>query len=303
MTRRATLIYNAKAGRFHPSAARVLALLQDAGYDAAYRPTGGENDLAAALRDPGDLVVAAGGDGTIRGVALTLAQTRAETGSKVPLAVVPLGTANNIARTLGLAAPTADLVRGLAAPRKRPFDLGCVRAPWGDLRFLEAFGFGMFAQGLADYRPDAPKNLLRAAWAAARTLAHYEAKYWRLELDGEDVSGRYLMVETMNTAAMGLRLRLAPGADPGDGVFDVVLVREDKSVSANSYLTKLAAGHLQKLPNVTVRRGRHLKLDWDGPPVHIDEEIRGTRNATKSTGSIDVEIQPGALELWLPQQR
>lgn len=178
------------------------------------------------MRDPGDLVVAAGGDGTIRGVALALAQT----GRGVPLALAPLGTANNIARTLGLKDTTENLLRGLAAPQKRPFDLGLIHAPWGKSLFLEAFGFGMFAQGLAIYHPDARKSLLRAARAAIRTLRHYKAREWQLELDGDDLSDRYLIGELMNTAAMGLRLSLAPGADPGDGLFDLVLAREDMSV-------------------------------------------------------------------------
>ncbi|CAA9559315.1 MAG: hypothetical protein AVDCRST_MAG86-474 [uncultured Truepera sp.] len=223
----------------------------------------------------------------------------------MPLALAPLGTANNIARTLGLKDTTENLLRGLAAPQKRPFDLGLIHAPWGASLFLEAFGFGMFAQGLAFYRPDAPKSLLRAARAAVRTLKHYEAREWLLELDGEDLSNRYLMGELMNTAAMGLRLRLAPGADPSDGVFDLVLVREDKSVGIDDYIVKLTAGHLENLPNVTVRRGRRLKLQWDGLPLHFDEEIRGAEDGSvlggSEGGALVVEMQPGALELWLPQ--
>lgn len=283
------------------STKRILDLLREAGYDAEHRPTEGEVELAAALRDPGDLVVAAGGDGTVRGVALALAQ---RPGGDVPLAIAPLGTANNIARTLSLTARTEDLLRGLATPQKRPFDLGLIRAPWGEAHFLEAFGFGLFAQGLANYHPDEGKSLFRALRAAIQTLTHYQAREWQLELDGENLSGRYLMVELMNTAAMGLRLRLAPGADPSDGLFEVVLVREDKSVGINSYIVKLAAGHIEKLPNVTVRRGRHLKLHWDGPPVHFDEEIRGSdpdKFLEAIGGTIEVEIRPGALELWLPQ--
>lgn len=299
---RATLIHNAKAAGNRLSTEQIIELLREAGYDAEHRPTEGESELAAALRDPGDLVVVAGGDGTVRGVALALA---GKPGRRVPLAIAPLGTANNIARTLSLTASTRDLILGLAAPQKRPFDLGLIRAPWGESRFLEAFGFGMFAQGLARYNPDERKSLFRAARAAIRTPTRYEAKAWRLELDDEDLSGRYLMVEAMNTAAMGLRLRLAPGADPGDGLFDVVLVCEDENIGMNSYLVKLTAGHLQNLSNVTVRRARRLRVYWDGSPVHFDEEIRGPDGGSVlggyGGGVIEVEIQAGALELWLPQ--
>ena len=295
---RATLIHNAyAAGHFRLSTERILKLLREAGYDARHVPTGSEAELAAVLTDPGDLVVAAGGDGTIRGVALTLASRN----PSVPLALAPLGTANNIARTLGLTDTTETLLRGLATPRKRPFDLGFVRAPWGEARFLEAFGFGLFAHGMEQYAPDGGKSLFRAVRAALSTFARYEAKEWRLELDGHDRSGRYLMIEIMNTAAMGLRLRLAPDADPGDGLLEVVLVHEDATVGPYAYLKELVVGNLLRLPNVEVVQGKKLKIDWDGSPLHFDEEVRGDDDGSVAGGEVCIEIQAGALEFWLPQ--
>ncbi len=171
MSRRATLIHNAHAaGRLRLSTARSLELSAEAGYDAEHVPTGSEDELASALENPGDLVVAAGGDGTIRGVALALAAAK----SKVPLALAPLDTANNIARTLGLTETTENLLRGLAHPCARPFDLGAIRAPWGEARFLEAFGVGLFAHGMERYNPDEGKNLFRAAQAAFEPLRSTE---------------------------------------------------------------------------------------------------------------------------------
>lgn len=299
MTRRATLIHNAHAaGRFRLSTERIVTLLKEAGYDAEHAPTESEDELAAALEDPGDLVVAAGGDGTIRGVALALAAA----GSRVPLALAPLGTANNIARTLGLTDSTENLLRGLAEPVPRPFDLGLIRAPWGSARFLEAFGVGLFAHGLEQYDPEEGKGLLRAAQAAITTLLRYESREWQLELDGRDLSGRYLLLEVMNTAAMGLRLRLAPHADPSDGLFDVVRVREDARVGLQTYLRKLATGSVETLPNVDIVRGRRLKLRWNGLPLHFDEEVRGSDPPRDSGGDLEIELQAGALTLWLPEK-
>ena len=296
LTIHATLIHNSNAaGKFRISTDRIIELLAESGIEAESRPTESPDDLSEALRDPGDLIVAAGGDGTIRGVALALAQSELQ----VPLALAPLGTANNIARTLGLTERTESLLLGLADPLRRPFDLGFIRAPWGEARFLEAFGFGLFAEGMATYGPDEGKSLLRAVRAAFSTLRTYGARDWTLEIDGEDVSGRYLMVEVMNTAAMGLRLRLAPDADPSDGLFDIVLVREDEGVGMGAYLARLAAGELEQLGNITVRRAKTLRLQWNGSPVHFDEEVQGGEGV--SGGELAVEIQEGALELYLPK--
>ena len=299
MTRRATLIHNGHAaGRLRLSTDRIIQLLGEAGYDAVYVPTASEAELAAALLDPGDLVVAAGGDGTVRGVALALAAA----GADVPLALAPLGTANNIAHTLGLTDVTENLLRGLATPQPRPFDLGLIRAPWGEARFLEAFGVGLFAEGMKAYNPEARKSLVRMLQAATQTLTHLEARTWQLSLDGRDLSGRYLMLEVMNTEAMGLRLRLAPNADPSDGFFDVVLVHEDERVGVGTYLSKLVEGELETLPNLEIIRGRRLTLGWDGWPLHFDEEVYGDELDPNSGGEIDLELQAGALTLWLPEQ-
>lgn len=296
-TPRVTLIHNERAaGRFRMSTARILELLGEAGYAGEHVPTETEADLKAALGDAGDLVVAAGGDGTVRGVALTLAAL----GSRVPLAPLPLGTANNIARTLGLVGTTEALVRGLARPYRRPFDLGCVHAPWGGAHFLEAFGVGLFAHGMEQYRPQAGKSLLRAARAAFETFLRYEARDYRLELGGVDYSGRYLMVEVMNTAAMGLRLHIAPGADPSDGLFDVMLVREDRTVSPFRYLRGFATSGLDAFPNALRVRTDTVKLLWDGLPLHFDEEVRGDDDGSVPGGDLTITLQPGALTLWLP---
>lgn len=132
---RATLIYNANAAATETlAAASIVRTLATIGVSAKVPAINGERDLKDALRDPGDLVIAAGGDGTVRATALALYHLR----RKVPLALLPLGTANNVARTLGLTAPPQTLLMGLAKPRPRPFDLGVARGPWGTVYFLEA---------------------------------------------------------------------------------------------------------------------------------------------------------------------
>ncbi len=112
-----------------------------------------------------------------------------------------------------------------------------------------------------------------------------------MTLDGHDLSGRYLLLEVMNTAAVGLRLRLAPDADPSDELFGVVRVREDERVGLQAYFSKLAAGDLETLPNIDIVRGRHLKLVWDGLPLHFDEEVRGDDPAQVPGGEITVDLR------------
>jgi diacylglycerol kinase (ATP) len=299
---RATLIFNAGAGGAGGVTSDELqAALVDAGYSPVYRTTSSAEDLDRVLEDHCDLVVVAGGDGTIRGVARRLA------GRAIPLAVIPMGTANNIAGSLGITGNPVDVARRLGDGEMRPLDLGLVRAPWGEDSFLEAAGTGIFASVLAAYDPEAGKSPLRAMTSLVSTLAGYSPRPLELSLDGEDASGDYLLVEVMNTPAAGPRLRLAPGASPSDGLLDVVTVTEDGRVGLASYVSGLITGRLEELPNVTVRQVRNVRLSFDGSPFHLDAVLRpakdtGIAEGMPAGGTIEVEVRPGVVPLLLPRQ-
>src|SRR5262245_26289502 len=101
---RVTLIHNRASGdHTQPSTAALLTLIRDAGHDVSSKSV--KEDRDELRNHPGDLVVVAGGDGTIGTVTACLI------GTPVPLAVLPLGTANNISTTLGVAGiPLATLI-------------------------------------------------------------------------------------------------------------------------------------------------------------------------------------------------
>lgn len=302
---KATLIYNSNARSTDTHTVEDLQQgLRDAGYEPSYMPTEAEADLEEALRHAdGSLVVAAGGDGTVRAVALRLL------GREARLAILPLGTANNIARTFGIDGDPLQLIAGLAQPRKCPFDIGHVRTPWGDDHFLEAMGVGFYADTLAAYGADGEKSVLRAIRAFTRTLPSYHSKPFDMTLDGADISGDYLFVEVLNTPAFGPRLKVAPSADPGDGLFEVVRIREAERQGFLNYIAGLFSEELHALPGVESSQGRRLELQWFGFPMHIDgilhPNVRERPSARKrregaEPQTIMVEVIPGALELWLP---
>jgi diacylglycerol kinase (ATP) len=84
-------------------------------------------------------VIAAGGDGTVQKTAWEIM------GSGVPLAIFPLGTANNLARSLGFTAPVHEIAQLLDSGKRRPFDLGVGRNGSQCRYFFEAAGGGLFA--------------------------------------------------------------------------------------------------------------------------------------------------------------
>ena len=206
---RVTLIHNEEAGEDeHPSIDELLALIRGAGHGVRYQSSGGDAWQRALEEDPGDLVAVVGGDGTVGTVARSLV------GGRVPIAVLPLGTANNIATTLGLIdTPIEKLIAGWSAAKRIEFDAGLVRGPWGTTHFIEGIGVGVLA--LAISRPD-PREDAALAHLADRhgslptslrwlreQLPSYPAKELQVTLDGQDLSGDYIMLQVMNIQHIG----------------------------------------------------------------------------------------------------
>lgn len=263
-----TLIYNQLAGNAQqPTSDEILEALRQVGFDPVYHPTSSEKDLDHVLADAEDLVVVAGGDGSLRAVAIRLL------GKNVRITPLPMGTANNIARMLTLPANPLEIIYGLADPFERDLDLGRMTMPQGTFYFLEAMGIGVFADVMKKYNPANGKSVLRSIQSAMETMKDYQPKFFHLILDGEDLSGSYLLVEAMNTPTMGLRYMLAPNAKPDDGFFDLVLIHASERENYLRFVAGVLTGSLEKHPVVSIQRGRHMEIAWRGFPLHLDAEV------------------------------
>ena len=120
-----------------------------------------------AVRADAELIVAAGGDGTVAAVA------REMPGRELALAVLPLGTANNIALSLGCDGPLDALIEHWTQARVIHADLGVARGPWGERRFVEGVGGGLVARSIAASTPSRSISRTRprngSSWRSAGT--------------------------------------------------------------------------------------------------------------------------------------
>lgn len=307
-----TLIYNPQAGqRAHPTPDALITALRQAGYDPVYFPTSTEDELDNVLAKAEGLVVVAGGDGSIRAVAIRLL------GKDVKIMPLPMGTANNIARTLTLTGNPLEMIAGLGNPMERKLDIGRVLIPEGPAYFLEAMGVGIFADILKRYRPENGKSIPRSIQTILETLKDYQPKFIHINLDGEDLSGSYLLLEVMNTPTMGLRFTLAPDAVPDDGLFDLVLIHANQRENYLQYMTGVLMGNLDNFPNVSVQRGHHLEIAWRGFPLHLDanvvdgmdwseenfesQEMDLTTSLDVAGPFIEIELEKHAVNFLLPR--
>jgi len=270
----ATLIHNPTAGDGHPTRKDLERILTDTGFQVRYQST--KLNWKKAVDAATDLVVAAGGDGTVGKVFRQVA------GRGIPVGVLAVGTANNLARSLGLLGDAQRMVAEWDLGRTLPFDVGVARQPDGkrERLFVESCGGGLFVMAIerGPQEVEQPEALVGSehdrALTMLRTLIQEVAVApWRVEIDGEDYSGDYIAVEAMNIRFAGSGIPLAAHADPGDGVLDVALVRDEDREALVTYLDRRLAHEEHAPPSLDVARGRSVVLHPPGRTARIDDGL------------------------------
>ncbi len=254
------------------------------------------------------MVAVAGGDGTVGKVACRLI------GSRTPIAVLPLGTANNVARALGIADKSPpELIKGWSKARCINFDAGIAEGPWGSEAFIEGFGIGLFAETMSklkdkentDLAPSGkPTSVMHSVLRVmSKKLETYGPAKLTVRLDGKDLSGDYLLLEALNTGRIGPNLNLAPKADINDGALDVVLVPKRDKARLSSYFAALI-GSKRARADLTIHRGQHLQIEWESSPVHIDDTPwpDDDEKIPVRVNAIHVNVQPAALVFLVPRK-
>jgi diacylglycerol kinase family enzyme len=299
-----TLIHNPGAGEGGDQAGpdAVERAIRAAGHRVR-RVSAEDADWARALEGSVELIAVHGGDGTIGRVAKRMI------GRGIPLAALAGGTANNIALTLGTESlALEEQVAGWAGGRRIPFDACVARGPFGTRHLLEGLGTGLFAWAMRtadaegkDKQAEPRARVAHALAMLAERLAAHPPTRVQASLDGNDLTGDYLVFEAMNTQFIGPNLFLAPDGHPGDGLLDVVTVTEDCRAEFREHLASWKRGALRPHAWPT-RRGRHLQLRWTGYPLHLDDESWPAEGAAAPADAqlVELEVEPGALEFLVP---
>jgi diacylglycerol kinase family enzyme len=286
----ATLIHNPTAGDGRPTRKDIEKILADAGIQVRYQST--KLNWKKAVDGATDLVVAAGGDGTVAKVFRHVA------GRDIPVGVLAVGTANNLARSLGLLGDAKEMVAGWKLTRTRAFDVGLVSRPGSDepRRFVEACGGGLFVDLIKRGPQEVEQGgaLVGSEHDRALTLirlliAEVPVAHWGVEVDGQDHSGDYIAAEALLIRLTGPGIPLAAQARPDDGVFDVALVRDEDRQTLLDYIDRRLAHEEHSPPNLDVARGRHVVLRPPGKTVRVDDDL------VEVGDSVELNVMPGAV--------
>lgn len=228
---------------------------------------GGVERLAREAEPEFDIVVAAGGDGTINAAANGLA------GGPRPLGILPLGTANVLARELGLPRGPDALAELIAAAPARPVWPGRI----GDRLFLAMASCGFDAETVAAVRPALKRRLGRFAfaWAMLGCLSRYRPCEVVVRADGAEYRASTMIASRARFYAGPFPV--APRASLDDPVLDLVLFQRAGRPAVLRYLAALGVGNLPRRPDILSVRCRSAEVSAAAPlPVQADGEIVGT---------------------------
>ncbi|CFX04817.1 putative diacylglycerol kinase [Candidatus Filomicrobium marinum] len=279
----------------------VIDALRLAGFEPRYCSTKNIPAFKQMLKEPADIAVIAGGDGTVSKVLKHLPSRNAFIG------IIPLGTANNIARSLGIHGPPWEVAETWNTQCWRWLDVGVVDGPWGCNRFIEDFGIGPSAQML---RKDSGSDTNGATrlMKGRKTLSGLIQKARPFKLKGRvdkfDLPTSVIALEILNIGYNGPGLPLLRAASPSDGFLDVVAVLPEQRKQAAQWI---------QLP----RDKAAPVVNWKGHSIEIllcedvgvrvdDDEICGLDESGRLTASLESEafkvlVARSALETPQPE--
>jgi len=254
-------------------------------------PTGGPGDATEigrrVVEEGADLVLVLGGDGTINEVVNGLA------GSKVPLAVLPGGTANVLAMELGLGPRSAIAAEKLSGCEEKRVALGRLCDPRGQSRyFLLMGGAGLDATIVtkvnAEFKAKAGKL---AYWAAGFTQFVSRVEQFEVRVNGRGRKVGFVLVSRVRN--YGGDLEIASGASLLRDDFEIVMFEGSNPLRYAGYMMAVAARRVQSIPGVHTVRGACVELGGEAH-IQVDGEYAGRTPAR-------MEIVPDALTLLVPK--
>ncbi len=291
------LIYNPTAGRLRrageSAVEKLREVLEREGGKVTPAPTEGPRDARRlarrAVEENADLVLVAGGDGTINEALNGLVH------SGVPMAPLPLGTANVLAVELGMAGSPEKVAAKIPELVPERISVGHLRSADEDRYFLMMAGVGVDAHVVVHVDPELKKRLGKLAyWIGGFTSLGRKFPQFEVVVDGRKLYSCFTL--TARVRNYGGDLEIAKTACLLDDYFEVVVFEGEYSFRYLKYFTGVLANLLDRMEGVHIQKAK--RVEFRPPPdeevfVQVDGEYAGRLPAT-------VELAPSALTLLVP---
>jgi len=308
--RRLLVIHNPVAGRRRRGRfSDALDLLERDGNELSLHPTEAPGHATEHARriEPGnaDLVIAAGGDGTINEVINGLVTGGRQ--APVPLAILPLGTSNVLAAEIGLGKSAAAAARAIREGAMTRVSLGYLTgagaASANGRYFVLMAGVGLDAHAVADVNPGLKRRFAQGAyvWAGLRAVLRSRSRRYRVEIDGVRHNAAWVVVA--KASRYGGPFVIATQARLDAPQFEVCLFASSGFWPLMRYGLGLALGRLDRTPGFASVPGRQ---------VRIEDAAAGSGSQTRAEPvqcdgddvarlPVEIEVVPDALDLVVPR--
>ena len=231
-----------------------------------------------------DVIVVVGGDGTVNDVLPGIVRTGK------PLGIIPMGSGNDMIKSLGIPNSIAKAVDTVLAGRTKVIDAGRINGRY----FANGVGMGFDAAvNRETYRIDHSR---RGLWlyicALIRMLGRFDPVKVKASINGRTVEQEVFLLTIGNGTTVGGGFKLTPHARVDDGQLDVTVVKPLSVPVLLWHLPRVFMGTIDRVKKyATLARTDRLRVESSGPiPVHVDGEMfEGNENV------YDIEILPGAL--------
>lgn len=278
--KRARIIYNPTSGKeqFKRYLPEVLQKLEEGGYEASCHATTCQGDATHAAMEAArrnfEVVIAAGGDGTINEVVTGLSQVE----NPPKLGLIPTGTTNDFARAMGISRNVPEAIDVVLEDNPVPIDIGNVN----DKYFINIAAAGMFTE--ISY--EAPSKLKTAFGELAYFLKGIEKLpsmhpvHVEIEYDGKEFSGEIMMFFISNSNSVGGFEKIAPIASVNDGLFDLILIKKGNIAELFNVATKIVSGKHVNHPLVSYVQASRIKVKAsEEMSINLDGEYGGVTPA------------------------
>lgn len=271
-------------GRERAARARAaLAAVGEAGEIFLSERRGHARELAAAAILRGATIVASwGGDGTMNEVA------SAVVGTSASLSIIPSGSGNGLARTLGVSLDPVRALHDACRATPRAIDAGRCGADW----FFSLAGIGLDEHVAAafDRAGNSRRGLITYVLMSAGALATYVPR--RYTIDGTRTALPALLVTVANAREFGNGALIAPAARVDDGLLDLVVVEESSRLASVLALPRLFTGGIGSVRGVAMRQARNVVIEDEHPiPYHLDGEPQS------GASRLELSVHPSVLRV------
>lgn len=289
------LVYNSDAGEEQQhSKKHLIPMIEANGYKCIYSSS--KKNALKIIHPESEFIIIAGGDGTIRKMVMKLLNKKLK--YKRPVALLPFGTANNIANSLGISKDIEINIASWTDYTLKKFDVGQILGFQKTRHFIEAFGFGLFPKLLKvlkdkDDDNQTPEDEFAMALNTLLKLTKsYKGALVKIELDDQIIEEDCLLLEVMNISCLGPNLNLSKDADSGDGYLDVVIVRTAQRGLMEDYLEQRIEQKDVVFP-IKPLRTKKLSINWLGADAHIDDELI----EDNKIGKLNISLLDNLLEI------